>query len=1707
MGFINFRYTGFRCLPLLLLATLFVLPRLAAAQPCAGFQQIFPGPGPGFLIEQGMSFHSPTGDVVVFGGFNGAFEDDDTWTFDGTSWTEASPANSPSARRGAAMASLPVSNNIVLFGGEDDGTVFDDTWVWNGVNWTTQTSVITPAPRRLAAIGARPSRTVMFGGFAQDGSVLGDTFTFNSDGEAFGWGGGPPARGAAAIAGDPVRIEHVMFGGMDENGNAFGDTWVFTGSLNWEQIQLAQSPPPRSHHTMFWDSQRQRVVMYGGIVGDIVLDDAWEWDGEEWTEITDPSALGQPARSGAGIAVDTDNELLYLYGGSDGTSLEQDTHVRDLGLIVKPIVIDAPEPLLRLPAESAQFNVNASGTSLTYQWRKDGAPISNGVGVSGATTDTLTINPVGAGGFGHYDVAVTSGCATTIGKSAVLLPRDLELTDHFNPPDQSADTPDDGFNDANGDGIDGMRVGPIFVSADVGSDANLGTIEFPMRTIGAAILAAASRTPVRDVYISGGVYNETITLTSGINLYGGYDHSNGWTRSSATSSRPIIMGGKVGVWAANLSSPTQLDCLEIRSENNLILGAHTIGVVGLNNTNDLILTNCIVNAGDNDGRGVQGARGQNGTAGGLDGGNGGAGACDDTIAGGTGGTGGPGGAGGAGSAPGYHGGDGGRGGPFTQAFGFDGLFGHRNNVNVTPGGDGGSRCSIGNPGSQGFPGAAGATGSVGAGATGFLGFGGTGSTGTPGDGGGGGGGGGGQVNNAPTGVCQCILCVGGSGNGGGGGGGGGHPGTGGGGGGPGGASIGLLLRDASAEATDCQINGGDGASGGPGGEGGIGGPGGEGGIGGSTCLSEVGRGGKGGPGGQGGNGGAGGGGRGGHSYGVVTEPNGFYTPTNTTEASGAPGMGGPGGPGNPGESLNTKALASALFTLDANAAPTAAYALVMTTADNAATAVSPLVADRDASDSYDYEIKDNASNGTAVVVGNQLAYTPDAGFVGIDSFRFRATQNGGGFTIFGTAIVVVMPDPALMATNDGPLCPGDSLQYGATDVPGALYFWRGPAGAAADGRDAILSDFPLGGGGDHEVVVIASGGLLLSATTTVIESPSPVITQQPQSQTINGGDPATLTVVTTAANPTYQWRRDGMPLSDDATYTGTQTSMLSISAVGATQLGFYDVVVTDGCTTVSAAAELTLTVACSNAQTRLYVDADNASGICGDGWGDAYPTIQAALERAQMPMSSVTEIWVAGGEYSPGVAPEDSFVMVDGVDLIGGFAGNETAVDQRDITANETILNGNQGELRNYNVVKCLSGSPTIDGFTITGGSATGEQFQEPFFLLGGGMYVDDASPLIQRCRFIGNTSSNGAGALYVTSHDDITEIRRCVFENNATAQDQPGGAIRLGGGRVFIEGCKFTNNSAGAGGAIWQNSSQAAVVSCEFSGNESYGPNGGSAIATNGSMWVMCCTVSQNSILGNGRGALAPLNGNIRVYNSIVWANGDPFDGEAEIASGSVDVRRSIIGGMSDFPGANNLNDDPLFVNADSDRRLMPTSPARDSGANGLFNTALGPFNGLSDDLDLDGRPRILNGPVDRGAYEYEEVLMPADMNCDGEVNGLDVDGFLLAWTDPPTYDIRYPTCNILSADLNDDSIVDELDLALFIIELVGAPPPLPGDMNCNGRVDGLDIDGFLLALTDLPSFSNRYPNCNENAADLNGDGFIDIQDLSSFVSKLIGQ
>ncbi|MDX9724552.1 MAG: hypothetical protein RBU37_27640 [Myxococcota bacterium] len=440
------------------------------------------------------------------------------------------------------------------------------------------------------------------------------------------------------------------------------------------------------------------------------------------------------------------------------------------------------------------------------------------------------------------------------------------------------DLPDAAFLDANCDGVDGDLSQAVFVAPD-GNDLALGTEDSPVQTINTGIQKALDR-DLTQVYVSMGVYDETVILADGVSVFGSFSRSAGWKRAESylTSIAPttLVNGRMLGMRGMDLVTPTYVSGFSILPGDTTQPGASNYGLHCLR-CSGLVVTGNVITAG----RAGSGLKGQDGSTGspGSNGGTGGGGSCngDSPGAGGSGGSspaGRTGGVGGVGGKEGEHNGATGGTGQINIAGGAGGAWGDPGKT--------GAQGNTGPNGSDGLCGQGGAAGSVidgyWVGTDGLVG-----GTGEPGHGGGGGGGGGAQ---------SCLLCNDGSGNGGGGGGGGGAGGNGGRGGGAGGGSFGLFLIDSTGiEVSENRIRSGQGGDGGGGGLGGGGGDGGSGGNGGNSCTGEVGPGGRGGNGGRGGTGGAGGGGAGGPSYGIYKVNTELYSFTNDFE----PGSSGNGG--------------------------------------------------------------------------------------------------------------------------------------------------------------------------------------------------------------------------------------------------------------------------------------------------------------------------------------------------------------------------------------------------------------------------------------------------------------------------------------------------------------------------------------------------------------------------------------------------------------------------------------------------------------------------------------------------------------------------------------------------------------------------------------------------------------------------------------------
>jgi len=192
-------------------------------------------------------------------------------------------------------------------------------------------------------------------------------------------------------------------------------------------------------------------------------------------------------------------------------------------------------------------------------------------------------------------------------------------------------------------------------------------------------------------------------------------------------------------------------------------------------------------------------------------------------------------------------------------------------------------------------------------------------------------------------------------------------------------------------------------------------------------------------------------------------------------------------------------------------------------------------------------------------------------------------------------------------------------------------------------------------------------------------------------------------------------------------------------------------------TTVSIGAALCAIALGANAAAAVwYVDADNTGSQTGSSWTTAFRTIQPAINAAAD--AGGGDVWVAEGVYNEartstphgGGLNTGSLMLKPNVDVYGGFAGTETSLGQRDPGVHVAVVDG--ASSRNgapaYHVIVAAAGS-LLDGFTITGGSATGATAETK---AGGGCYSAGVSGSAVNCVFLWNTAQSRGGAVYAHS-------------------------------------------------------------------------------------------------------------------------------------------------------------------------------------------------------------------------------------------------------------------------------------------------------------------------------------------------------------------
>ena len=311
------------------------------------------------------------------------------------------------------------------------------------------------------------------------------------------------------------------------------------------------------------------------------------------------------------------------------------------------------------------------------------------------------------------------------------------------------------------------------------------------------------------------------------------------------------------------------------------------------------------------------------------------------------------------------------------------------------------------------------------------------------------------------------------------------------------------------------------------------------------------------------------------------------------------------------------------------------------------------------------------------------------------------------------------------------------------------------------------------------------------------------------------------------------------------------------------------------------------------------------------------------------------EILMAGGTYKPVLQrtsltlPADqrlnSFIVPQGVSIYGGFSGKELysskADGQNDITsipgitspfkcnedinailenrefsdfnqnnirepwelAYQTILSGNinvsTGAKNAYHVVFSNDGAnPTtqvnpivIDGITVTNGETSNilsNVKDKDEIGRGGGVYSNGVSYLVNRCRFVNNLAVRG-GAIYM--RDARLTVINSIFAGNGTVDDpqtEPTQPPR--GGAVYVAG---VSKSPATQAALY-------AVNTLWVNNETSGQGG--AIGTNYADGIITAYVPMVSLMNNTFALNKALNNAIiyhnnrknNITNTLMWGN-----------------------------------------------------------------------------------------------------------------------------------------------------------------------------------------------------------------------------------------
>ena len=225
-----------------------------------------------------------------------------TWEYDGIDWTQISTQNTPPSRNHVSLAYDGNRQVVILSSGRTGtycnfgGTNYTDVWEYNGVDWVERINSGGPL-NEIPSVAYDPvhNQTIHFAG-RHNCNLRNETWTYDGVDitQLFPSVSPPPTSGPIVFDENLNKI--ILFGGCQASNSSgcldhSNDIWTFDGKT-WNLLDIINKPPGRYLHSVTYDTNRDRLVVFGGCTdfhwgGDCreSVNDLWEFDGAEWTEI------------------------------------------------------------------------------------------------------------------------------------------------------------------------------------------------------------------------------------------------------------------------------------------------------------------------------------------------------------------------------------------------------------------------------------------------------------------------------------------------------------------------------------------------------------------------------------------------------------------------------------------------------------------------------------------------------------------------------------------------------------------------------------------------------------------------------------------------------------------------------------------------------------------------------------------------------------------------------------------------------------------------------------------------------------------------------------------------------------------------------------------------------------------------------------------------------------------------------------------------------------------------------------------------------------------------------------------------------------------------------------------------------------------------------------------------------------------------------